>query len=205
MKSYLMLLFVLPLAACTPTRQPVVPLQRSYDLEVPYTIIWYGVSEAYRYSDGGWQRDWSYDYVFDVVQRRYDTVWRSVKTLHRLHPDYDGRAGARSQTMYFEMAYVQQAQALHATLSSSLGSGTGVSDTAFRAQTLEIDLADMPAMAPYNRLRITQQYRYEAGLLTETVELFKRRDGVNTPFMKNEERAWFFLRDSLDSPPTVWR
>lgn len=73
------------LASCSTSKQVTVPLNRSVELDDTYTIIWNGVSKAYRYENGQWLRAESYDYQFDVVQKRYDNHWKSVKSLHRIH------------------------------------------------------------------------------------------------------------------------
>lgn len=58
---------------------------------------------------------------------------------------------------------------------------------------------------PYNKFRITQYYDYEKGVLTETVELFKEKDGKETPLMKNEETALIFVKSKLDKAPTTFK
>ena len=58
---------------------------------------------------------------------------------------------------------------------------------------------------PYNKFRITQNYDYEKGVLTETVELIKEKDGKETPFMKNEETALIFIKSKLDKAPTTFK
>jgi hypothetical protein len=192
-------------ASCASNEQVVVPLNKQVLVDDTFTIIWHGRSEAYRYVDGQWQRAEAYDYQFDVVQKRYAKQWKSVKTLHRLHPDYDGRAGARDQTMYFELSYNQlENKQLEADIRSSLGAGRGATDPAFRQQQLVIDLADASRFMPYNRIKISQQYRYETGQLTETVELVKVENEKEIPFMKNEETASFYTKSKLNGPPNVY-
>ncbi|MEM8528181.1 MAG: hypothetical protein AAGG68_26290 [Bacteroidota bacterium] len=198
---FAIVILTLSISSCS-TSQVIVPLSESAVIEDTYTIIWNGSSEAYRYVDGNWQRDASYDYVFDVVQKRYGKTWKSTKSLHRLHPDYDGKAGERSQAMYFELDYELKGDQLACTLQSSLGSGQGKSDREFRKQTLEFAAEDVSSLAPYNWFRITQNYDYEAGVLTETVELFKLKDGKEIPFMKNEEKAFFYVKGRLEDAPT---
>lgn len=186
-----------------------VPLSSALQHEDTYTIIWNGKSEAYRYVNGAYQRDVSYDYQFNVIQKRYNGVWKSIKTLHRLHPDYDFRAGQRSQTMYFEIAFQTREQMKSIALNSSLGKGKGESDKEFREMVLVLELPSsvpyygISKYAPYNRIKITQHYNYEKGLLTETVELYKEKNGVITQFMKNEETASFYLKGVLDKAPGV--
>ncbi|HEY8401668.1 MAG TPA: hypothetical protein VIK89_10420, partial [Cytophagaceae bacterium] len=118
------------LVSCRSSRQVIVPLNRTVELDDTYTIIWNGVSKAYRYENGQWLRTESYDYQFNVVQKRYDNQWKSVKSLHRIHPDYDGKAGNRDQTMYFEVAYENLNDGeVQAVINSSLGNGTGTADS----------------------------------------------------------------------------
>lgn len=196
------LLGLATLAACSGPRATVIPLTNELSVNDAYTILWYGTSTAYRFTDGSYVPDPAYDYLFTVTQQRRDNEWRSVKDLHRLHPDYDGRAGDRDQTMYFQIAFEAAGDSIRTLLSTSLGDGTGGSDAEFREQQFTIALKDVGAFSPYDHIRITQHYAYEEGVLRETVELFKRKDGVETPFMKNEEVAWFHLRGTLGEAPT---
>lgn len=203
MKAIISLVFItLFLTSCGPGLKIVVPLSPQAKVEDTYTIIWNGTSEAYRYVEGEWQRDSTYDYVFDVVQKRYPKQWKSVKNLHRLHPDYDGRAGQRSQAMYFELNYQRREQDIQALISSSLGKGQGTSDREFREQVLEFELVGLSSFSPYTHMRIHQSYRYEAGLLEELVELYRIEDGQEVPFMKNHERAWIYTKSQLEGAPT---
>lgn len=196
-------LFALFLVSCSnQTQRIIVPLTKEATIEDTYTIIWNGKSKAFRYVEGEWERDAAYDYVFDVVQKRYKKTWKSVKNLHRLHPDYDGKAGSRSQSMYFEVAYELKQDALVSMITSSLGNGKGTSDRVFRAQELNFELTGLSSFAPYNQMTIVQEYDYEAGILREEVQLFKLKDGKKVPFMKNEETAYFYIRGKLDDPPT---
>jgi hypothetical protein len=194
------------LASCNSSKQAIVPLNRSIELDDTYTIIWNGISKAYRYENGQWLRAESYDYQFDVVQKRYDNQWKSVKSLHRIHPDYDGKAGDRDQTMYFDVAYKNLIDGnVQAIINSSLGNGTGTTDTEFRKSILTMYVPNASKFMPYNKFRITQHYDYEKGLLTETVELIKEKDGKEKPFMKNEETALIFIKNKLDKAPTTFK
>ena len=193
--------------SCSNSKTVIVPLSTEAKIEDTYTIIWNGVSNAYRYTDEKWQRDETYDYVFDVIQKRYDNEWKSTKSLHRMHPNYDGRAGDRDQSMYFELKYAKGAsdRLLRTDIFSSLGTGLGKSDSEFREQQFTLNLTDVSSFSPYNKIRITQHYQYEAGVLTETVELLKEKNGQDTPFMKMEEKAYFYLRGKLEQAPTVFQ
>ncbi len=196
----------LMLASCNTSKQAIIPLSRSVVSDDTYTIIWNGVSKAFRYDNGQWLRAESYDYQFNVVQKRYDNHWKSVKSLNRIHPNYDGKAGDRNQTMYFEVAYKNLTDGkVQATINSSLGNGTGTTDTEFRKSVLTMYVPNASMFMPYNKLRITQHYDYEKGVLTETVELIKEKEGKETPFMKNEEAALIFIKSQLDKAPTTFK
>lgn len=183
------------LMLCCKSAKPIVLLDEKLTIHDTYTIIWYGKSEAYHYQNGQYIRAKEFDYVFDVVQKRYHNTWKSVKTLHRNHPDYNGKAGARSQCMYFEIFYSATQHGLRSLLTTSLGNGEGQSDREFRKQSIIIDLAEVSNMAPYNKMKITQHYLYEEGELRETVELYKEKNGKIIPFMKNEETARFYIKN----------
>lgn len=202
---YLIILTAFSLISCNSSKQTIIPLSKTLQLHDTYTINWNGISKAYRYKNGEWLRAETYDYLFTVVQKRYDNRWKSIKTLHRVHPEYDGKAGDRNQTMYFEVAYQNLNQGeVQAVINSSLGDGTGTSDTEFRRSELTIHVADAGIFTPYNKIKITQHYKYEEGLLTETVELIKEKDGRDIPFMKNEETAMIYIKSKLKSAPTTF-
>lgn len=185
------------------SQKTVIPLNKSIEPDDAYTIIWNGTSKAYRYENGNWSRDETYDYQFNVVQKRYENRWKSIKTLHRIHPDYDGKAGDRDQTMYFEVAYkTLEEQKVQSEIRTSIGNGTGTSDTEFRVSEFTMYVPNPSRFLPYNKFRITQNYDYEAGKLTETVELLLEKEGKDVPFMKNEETALIFIKSKLDKAPT---
>lgn len=191
--------------SCKSTSQAVIPTSKTLpSTDDNYTIIWVGQGKSFAYVDGEYQRSESNDYAFEVVQRRYDHTWKSVKNMHRIHPEYDGKAGAWEQTLYFEIDFSEQKGEIVSELRSSLGDGSGTSDAACREQQFQLAVEDVSSFAPYNTIRITQHYRYEQGELLETVELFKLEDGVETPFVKIEERAVIFRPTKLEEAPTVW-
>ena len=167
-----------------------------------YSIIWVGSGESYVYIDGKYERSESNDYSFEVVQRRYDNSWKSVKNMHRIHPDYDGKAGGREQTMFFEIDFSKEGNKIVSKINASLGSGTGESDNEFREQMIQLSVDDISSFAPYNTMRIIQHYKYEEGILLETVELFKRSNGEEIPFVKIEEKAVIFRPVKLEEAPT---
>jgi len=194
------------ISSCSSSKQVILPLNSSVQLDDTYTIIWNGISKAYHYDNGEWKRAENYDYQFNVVQKRYDNHWESVKSLHRIHPDYDGKAGERDQTMYFEVDYKNLIDGkVQAVINSSLGNGTGTTDTEFRESVLTMYVPNASKFMPYNKYRITQNYNYEEGVLTETVELIKEKDGKEIPFMKNEETALIFVKSKLDKAPTIFK
>jgi hypothetical protein len=202
---FVIAVYAICLTNCSAPKNTSIPLSKTILLDDTYTIIWNGISQAYRYVDGKWIRDEHYDYQFDVIQKRYDNHWKSIKSLHRLHPDYDGKAGDRDQTMYFEVMYkALKDSAVQSTITSSLGNGVGTSDHEFRNSQLTMYVKNASSFMPYNKFRITQRYNYEEGLLTETVELIKEKDGKEIPFMKNEETAYFFIKGKLDKAPTTF-
>lgn len=191
------------LTSCRTSDKIVVPLSEQLPaIEDNYTIVWVGKGESYAYLDGKYVRDESNDYSFEVIQRRYGNIWKSIKNMHRIHPDYDGKAGQREQTMFFEIEFTKQKDEITSTLNSSLGKGTGVSDNEFREQTIQFSAEGVSSFAPFNAYRITQQYKYEEGVLLETVELFKLEKGIITPFAKIEEQASIFRPAELTDAPT---
>jgi hypothetical protein len=191
------------LASCTTAKKSIIPVSDKTEFEDTYTIIWNGYSKAFAYEDGNWERAATFDYYFDVIQKRYKNEWKSVKSLHRIHPEYNGKAGERDQTMYFNVKYLALDQAIVVgQINASLGDGSVKTDPEFRKSEMVIDSKEQSAFIPYNKIRITQFYDYENGKLTETVELLKVKDGVETPFMKNEEEAYFYIKGKLNQAPT---
>lgn len=169
-----------------------------------YSIVWVGTGESFLFKDGKYIRTESNDYAFEVVQRRYANSWKSAKNMHRIHPGYDGKAGPREQTLFFGIDFRRENEEIVSSIESSLGSGQGQSDAQFREQIIELAVDGVSSFAPYNTIRITQHYQYEAGQLLETVELFKRKDGKEIPFAKIEEKAAIFRPTSLSTAPTTF-
>lgn len=166
-------------------------------------LVWIGTGSASVFVDGAWRRAPSQDYEFSVAQRRYGDRWESIKVQHRRHPDYDGSAGARDQVHYFriEMPASGPSSEVKFALKSSFGDGNGQIDSEFRTGAMEFAARDVSMFAPFNRYRITQQYRYEQGELLEVVELFKIKGSTETPFMRFEERAGLFAPRRFDTAP----
>ena len=161
--------------------------------------MWVGHGTCERLENGQWVRKPEFDYEFSVEQRRNGKRWESVKSLRRRHPGYDGSAGARLQTLYFQLSFAASATApgVAANITSSLGGGSGATDREFRDATLEIK-ADVSRFAPFDRYRITQHYNYEAGELVEDVEL---NDG-SKPWVRNHEVATLFAASKFAAPPS---
>ena len=190
-------------SSCGSSGKIIIPTSRTLPgIDDNYTIVWVGSGESYVYVDGKYQRSESNDYSFEVIQRRYGHTWKSIKNMHRIHPDYNGKAGPREHTMYFEIAFSKQGDKIVSKVRSSLGSGTGTSDNEFREQTMQFSAEGVSSFAPYNTYRITQHYKYEEGRLLETVELFKLEEGKETPFVKIEEKATIFRPTKLNGAPT---
>lgn len=203
---YFACLVAILLSSCSTSQRAVIPTTPQLPTtQDNYTITWLGNSKAFVYANGKYQRAQTYDYTFSVVQRRYGNTWKSVKDLHRIHPNYNGRAGKRDQTMYFGIDFSQTSTGVVSKINSSLGKGKGKSDKEFREQSFELTFENISPFAPYNTMRITQHYQYEQGLLLETVELFKRKKGKDIPFMKMEERAEIFRPAKLHKAPTVFK
>lgn len=191
------------LTSCGTSNKIIIPLSKTLpSIDDNYTIVWVGKGESYVYLDGKYVRNESNDYSFEVIQRRYGNKWKSVKNMHRIHTDYDGKAGEREQTMFFEIDFSKQKNKLVSKINSSLGSGSGVTDSEFREQTIQFSAEGVSSFAPFNTYRITQHYKYEEGVLLETVELFKLEDSKETPFAKIEEKAYIFRPTLLETAPT---
>jgi hypothetical protein len=200
---YLAVAIAMFLTSCGTSSKIIIPTSKTLPtIEDNYTIVWVGTGESYIFNEGEYVRNESNDYSFEVVQSRYGNTWKSVKNMHRIHPDYDGKAGEREQTMFFAIDFSKDGDKIVSKLNSSLGNGTGISDNEFRKQTIQFTAEGVSSFAPFNTYRITQDYQYEKGLLLETVELFKIKDGEEIPFAKIEEKAFIFRPTKLDNAPT---
>jgi hypothetical protein len=190
---------LLALAGCAPGSAQL-PLLSTPTTAPELTLVWVGRGECERFENGAWVRRPEFDYDFSVEQRRDGAQWNSVKSMRRRHPDYDGSAGERSQTYFFKLDFAPpDAQAkVAATVATSLGDGTGVTDREFRSAVLDFK-ANVSRFAPFDRYRITQRYDYEGGQLTELVELNK---GQNA-WVRNREVAQLFAQRSFATAPTV--
>lgn len=203
LSTYLAIIITTFLSSCGTSSKVIIPTSETLPtIEDNYSIIWVGSGESYIYVDGNYQRNDSNDYSFEVIQRRYGNQWNSIKNMHRIHPNYDGKAGERDQTLFFRIDFTKRNEKIISKINSSLGNGTGISDNEFREQLIQFSVDDISPFTPYNTMRITQHYKYEEGVLLETVELFKISDGKEVPFTKIEERAVIFRPTILDNAPT---
>lgn len=199
MKRFTPVLLVLALFGCASPR-PWLPVTTAARPAPEVTLVWVGRGECERMEEGRWVRRPEFDYDFSVEQRRYGNHWESVKSMRRLHPAYDGSAGERAQTYFFHLDYEASAAArVPMRLRSSLGDGEGSADREFREAEFGFAAAGVSSMAPFDRYRITQRYDYEAGRLTETVELNKGAQ----PWVRNREVATLFAAHRFDAAPTA--
>lgn len=200
MKNAGFVLLSLFAAACHTESAPVVPLRAKASPPPETTLVWVGRGEAERFDRGRWVRAEAFDYEFTVEQRRYPDHWESVKHMTRRHPAYDGSAGPRDQTLYFELHLGPSSPAgkLPVRIESTLGPGEGSSDKTFERASLVMH-PDISSFAPFDTYRIEQSYLYREGKLTETVAL----DKGDRPWVRNRETATLFAEHRFDGPPTV--
>jgi hypothetical protein len=200
--SLLLALVSLAGAGCGASQPALLDLRADPREEPLVTLVWVGRGECERFENGAFVRHPELDYELTVLQRRYADRWESVKTMRRLHPDYDGVAGPREQLMTFrlEVAPTEPGRA-GGSVRSTLGEGSWESDAEIRESTLTLR-ADLSAMAPFDTYRIVQHYRYEDGALDETVEL--REGGAEgAVWVRNQEHARLFAVSRFDVPPTI--
>jgi len=167
-----------------------------------WSAVYAGFGKAFRNEKGSWIEIPSYDYQFTVLQRRYQNRWVSVKEIHRLHPDYNGLAGPRDETLYFEVKVFDTENGEHdLAVQSTLGTGLGLADTGFENIAVSIKPEKVGLFTPFNSFRISQHYDFANGVLEETVELLDVKKGKEKPFMKMEEIAVIYLPASDGGPP----
>ncbi|MFW5955532.1 MAG: hypothetical protein ACOCSK_02205 [Rhodothermales bacterium] len=158
-------------------------------------LVWVGTGTSWVFEDGEWFRTPEQDYQFLVRQNRYAGRWESLKVQNRTHPRYDGTAGPADQQHFFAITFgdADSDGQIATELASTYGDGGGWTDEAYRHAVLEFEAEGVSRFAPYDRFRITQEYRYEEGELRETVELYKvDSDGREHPFARIEEEARMF-------------
>jgi len=193
-----------PSMGCAAAAQPILDLRASPRDEPLVTLVWVGRGECERFEDGAFVRRPELDYELTVTQRRYADRWESVKTMRRLHPDYDGVAGPREQFLGFRLALGPTTPGrAGGEILSSIGEGSWDADAEIRESTITLR-ADVSSMAPFDTYRIVQHYRYEAGELDETVEL--RRGGAEGDiWVRSQEHARLFAVSRFDTAPTIVR
>lgn len=205
-------LFALPLAALAATlflgtacagskanRRGVLPRRIGPPPSPETTLVWVGYGEAERLDGGQWKRTPAFDYEFTVEQRRYADRWESVKHLRRRHPDYDGSAGPRELTYFFQLELGAPGGdgRVPVQITSTLGPGEGHADREFRTANLVFH-PDVSMFAPFDTYRISQTYDYARGSLEELVSL----DDGATPWVRNREQATLFAAQRFAEPPT---
>jgi hypothetical protein len=196
MKTFLvsMLLIAIVFAGCASGRDgSILTDQRMTPPAIQY--VWVGEGTYFAYADGVWVADPDQNYQFLVRQNRFEDRWESLKIQNRTSPDYNGAAGAADQQHFFRVLYnPSDTEGNYTfTLETTYGNGTGMIDSRFENATMDFEAQGISSFAPYNRLRITQNYRYSEGRLEETVLLYKRtREGNELPFARIEERAILF-------------
>lgn len=190
-------------AGCHAPPPPPFPRYAAPPPTPELVLVWVGTGEAERIADDGtWRRTPAYDYEFSVEQRRYRDHWESIKSIRWRHPQYDGAAGPREQTWFFQLGLTPAADHVVAAVHSSLGDGAGTTDREFRAATMTMR-ANVSRFAPFDTYRITQRYGYEAGTLDETVELFDHDGAVEEPWVRNHEHARLFASQAFPAAPTT--
>jgi hypothetical protein len=195
MNNTLLFSLVLLISACS-TSSPWVPLRADAPAPSELTLVWVGRGECERLEDGVWVRRPEFDYDFNVEQRRYADRWESVKSMRRSHPGYDGSAGDRLQHLYFVLR-VPGTDA-RAPAMSSLGAGEWQADGDYRNAVVSLAAAGVSKLAPFDNYRITQLYNYEAGTLTERVDLNKG----DRAWVRMNEKATLFAARTFDAAPT---
>jgi hypothetical protein len=178
----------LSLAACA-SLQTSLPLTDQPQPPPLSSSVFAGHAQAARFVAGSWQPVPEHDYDFIVMERRFAERWEAVKEIHRRHPRYDGRAGPRDQTLYFTVRTSTTADGgLDLAVEGSLGAGKGHMGPE-GALIIELTAADRRWFVPFDTIRISQNREEAAGRLTETVELFSRRNGEEVPFMRMTEEG----------------
>jgi hypothetical protein len=198
--QFLLLFLLLSAVTACAGSSPWLPLRAGFEEPSEVTLVWVGRGECERLEDGKWVRRPQFDYEFSVEQRRSGNRWESIKSLRRLHPDYDGSAGERTGVFHFAVDYAAPTPqgAVNGSVKSTLGGGTVSTDREFRKAVIDLR-AELSPFAPFDRYLITQSYLYESGQLVELVELNKGE----TPWVRNHERATLFAQARFAAPPTV--
>jgi hypothetical protein len=186
--SLFLVVITLSLAACTSLKTSL-PLTDQPPRRPLSSSVFVGHALAARFVAGRWQPVPEQDYDFIVLERRFADRWEAVKEIHRRHPHYDGGAGPRDQTLFFTVHTSPAVDGgLELAVEGSLGAGTGHMGPG-GGLVIELVAADRGWFVPFDTVRISQSREEAAGRLTETVELFSRRNGEETPFMRMAEEG----------------
>ncbi len=180
----LLLPFAAVLSGCSSGSTPL-PLTSTPPPTPLSSSVTAGHARAYRFVDGAWSASPENDYDFIVLEKRYADHREAVKEIHRRHPKYDGRAGPRNQTLYFSVRTSPAKDGHDLVVESSEGNGTGHETAA--GLVFELAYAHRGLFVPFDTIRIVQERSAGDGRLRETVELFSKKNGKETPFMKMEE------------------
>ncbi len=187
--SFVVLLVAVAAAGCTSLHTPL-PLTDAPPAVPSSTSVFAGHARAFRFQTGAWIAAPENDYDFLVLERRFEGRWEAIKEIHRRHPQYDGRAGPRDQTLYFSVRMSAAADGGHdLVVEGTLGSGSGHEKAGEGGLVLELTSLRKGWFVPFDTIRIRQDRPADSGRLAETVELFSRRKGQEVPFMKMEEEG----------------
>jgi len=164
MKSmYVIAMVIVAAAGCSTTPSNISDVAESSPEE---QIVWVGTGTSWVYADG----EWSYDGSATVTEDNLTETTYSG----------DGTVAGEDDSPEADFSW---------SYSASI-SENGTDMSSYQATT-ELVLTSDGTWEP--RFRITQEYRYEEGVLVELVELFKvDRDGQENPFARIEEEARMF-------------
>lgn len=180
---YLLAGLIMMLVACSSPRTHLPVTEGEGDVERSSTVF-VGHARAFRFAEGRWLPLPEQDYNFMVLEKRYADRWEVIKEIYHRHPGYDGRAGAREQTLFFVVRTSAAADSgLDLAVEGSLGSGRG-HETADGLLFMELAAARRGWFIPFDTIRIRQRRGVMHSRLEEEVELFLRKAGGEVPFMK---------------------
>ena len=177
------------LAGCSSTTSPL-PLTDTSPPTPSSSSVFAGHARAFRFVQGAWAAAPEYDYDFLVLERRFAGHWEAIKEIHRRHPNYDGRAGPRDQTLYFEVRMSPAPDGgSDLVVEGSLGRGSGHEKAGGAGLALELSSAQKGWFVPFDTIRIRQERAAVKGRVQETVELLSKKKDHEVPFMKIEEEG----------------
>ena len=186
---FVLLVIAFSLVSCSSLYTPL-PLTDAPPPAALSSTVFAGHAQAFRFTDGGWIPVPEYDYEFLMLERRYADHWEAIKEIHRRHPRYDGRAGARDDTLYFSVRTSPAADGgLDLAVEGTLGAGKGHEEPGGGGLVLELATAERGWFVPFDTIRIRQTREATQGRFKEVVELFARREGREIPFMRMQEEG----------------